>query len=151
MGDRLLLYPFLASKCGLFCTFCMKAYLNIDTPHSQPFWGNMVAAAGAGPNPIPQKRLTSGNLADAISFCLTPEASIAAAKIAKQMRAESGVKAAVKSFHDNLPVKELQCDLIPSQAAAWRYQNGKREWKLSKLAAGVLAEGGKLDAPSLEL
>jgi UDP:flavonoid glycosyltransferase YjiC (YdhE family) len=40
----------------------------------QPFWGNMVAAVGAGPNPIPHKSLTSQNLTDAISFCLNPEA-----------------------------------------------------------------------------
>lgn len=112
----------------------------------------MVAAAGAGPKPIPQKHLTSENLADAITFCLTPKASIAAAKIAKQMRNESGVKAAVKSFHSNLPIKEiLQCDVIPSQPAVWRYHKTNKEWKLSKIAAQVLANEGRLDVQSLEL
>ncbi|KLP20409.1 putative sterol glucosyltransferase [Fusarium fujikuroi] len=51
----------------------------------QPFWGNMVHAGGAGPAPIPFKALNSSNLAEAILFCLTPEASAAARQIADKM------------------------------------------------------------------
>ncbi|ESU10545.1 hypothetical protein FGSG_12581, partial [Fusarium graminearum PH-1] len=40
--------------------------------------GNMVHAGGAGPDPIPFKALNNSNLAEAILFCLTPEASAAA-------------------------------------------------------------------------
>src|SRR5690606_19496179 len=32
----------------------------------QPFWGRRVAALGAGPRPIPQRRLTATRLAEAI-------------------------------------------------------------------------------------
>ncbi|KAJ5511214.1 UDP-glucuronosyl/UDP-glucosyltransferase [Penicillium expansum] len=37
----------------------------------QPFWGNMVARAGAGPKPIPFAFLNFQNLTAAIQFCLT--------------------------------------------------------------------------------
>lgn len=111
----------------------------------------MVAAAGAGPKSIPQKHLTSHHLSDAIFFCLTQEASTAAAGIARQMRAESGVKAAVKSFHNNLPSENMQCDLIPQQPAIFTYKNGKTEYKLSKLAFGILAAESRLNVESLDL
>ncbi|CAF3519768.1 unnamed protein product, partial [Fusarium graminearum] len=53
-----------------------------DYPHEWLFQhitaGNMVHAGGAGPDPIPFKALNNSNLAEAILFCLTPEASAAA-------------------------------------------------------------------------
>jgi UDP:flavonoid glycosyltransferase YjiC (YdhE family) len=39
----------------------------------QAFWGAMIARAGAGPTPIPQKQLTAERLVEAIDFCLRPE------------------------------------------------------------------------------
>jgi UDP:flavonoid glycosyltransferase YjiC (YdhE family) len=39
----------------------------------QPFWGAMVARAGAGPVPIPFKQLTADKLAAAITEALKPE------------------------------------------------------------------------------
>ncbi|RYP78451.1 hypothetical protein DL771_000636 [Monosporascus sp. 5C6A] len=74
----------------------------------QPFWGAMVAAAGGGPRPTPQRQLNSDNLAEAIRFCLRPETAVAADSLGAQMRSESGVKAAVESFHAHLPVEELR-------------------------------------------
>ncbi|KAJ9662528.1 hypothetical protein H2201_006016 [Coniosporium apollinis] len=117
----------------------------------QPFWGNMVAAAGAGPKPIPYKSLSSQNLAEAISFCLTPEAATAAEKISAKMRTESGVKAAVKSFHANLPLEKLQCDFLPAQPAAWTCKVGKKTVKMSKMAAWILSEHMKTDRKNLKL
>jgi UDP:flavonoid glycosyltransferase YjiC (YdhE family) len=38
----------------------------------QPFWGAMVARAGAGPDPIAHKQLAADKLANAINFCLKP-------------------------------------------------------------------------------
>src|SRR5436305_14366449 len=38
----------------------------------QPFWGSMVARAGAGPQPIPYKHLTADALAAAITKALEP-------------------------------------------------------------------------------
>ncbi|KAI2465968.1 glycosyltransferase family 1 protein [Annulohypoxylon bovei var. microspora] len=105
----------------------------------QPFWGEMVAAAGAGPRPIPQASLNVDNLVEAIQLCLTPEAREAAQGIAAKMRTENGVKAAVASFHANLPVRELQCDIIKGQPAAWMYHGKKTKLRLSKVAVEILA------------
>lgn len=106
----------------------------------QPFWGDMIAAAGAGPEPIHHKSLTAQNLADAISFCLTPEAHAAAKAIASQMVCESGVSNAVHSFHANLPLEVMQCSLLPDHVASWTHKNTKA--RLSKLAAQLLIENG---------
>ncbi|KAH8894214.1 sterol glucosyltransferase [Thozetella sp. PMI_491] len=115
----------------------------------QPFWGEMVAARGAGPKPIPHKRLNRENLAEAIRFCLTPGASIAAEEIAAKMRQESGVKQAVASFHRNLP-RDLRCDILPDQPAAWQYaRKAGKSMKISKLAADILAEHLKVDRKKL--
>ncbi|KAK8159043.1 hypothetical protein BKA80DRAFT_344774 [Phyllosticta citrichinensis] len=105
----------------------------------QPFWGDMVAAAGAGPSPIPHRQLDSWILAEAITYCLTPEASDAAQGIAAKMRADNGAENAVHSFHAHLPLERIQCDLIPNRPAFWLYKKGKTRMKLSKLAAGLVA------------
>lgn len=98
----------------------------------------MVANAGAGPKPIPHKQLSPENLAAAIRYCLSPQALAAAQGIAAQMEAENGVQAAVNSWWRQLPLERIQCDLIPSQPAVWRYTKSKRLIKLSKTAAEVL-------------
>lgn len=54
----------------------------------QPFWGTMVAKAGAGPKPISHKNLTIENLTEAIEFCLTPRAQLAARKMGADIRGE---------------------------------------------------------------
>ncbi|KAF9871324.1 hypothetical protein CkaCkLH20_11245 [Colletotrichum karsti] len=104
----------------------------------QPFWGDMVAEAGAGPRPIPHKQLTSENLKAAIEYCLSNQAVSAARKIAAQMESERGVQAAADSWWKQLPLKRMQCDLVPSQPAVWTYTKSKRPMKLSKAAAEVL-------------
>ena len=111
----------------------------------------MVAAAGAGPRPIPQQHLTADRLAEAIRFCLTPSANIAANAIAAYMRSENGVKSAVRSFHANLPLETLQCDILRDRSAAFSWKRGDTELKLSKLATGVLLEHLKVDYKKLGL
>ena len=108
----------------------------------------MVAAAGAGPSPIPHKLLDSSNLAEALSFCLTPEAMAAAHEISLQMSAESGVQAAAQSFHANLPLEMIQCDVLPHLPAAWEYK--RLPIKVSKVAAQVLIDNAVLDASDLK-
>lgn len=110
----------------------------------------MVAAAGAGPKPIPYKSLTAESLAEAISFCLTPEAETAALAISAKMKTESGVKAAVQSFHSHLPMEGMQCDFFPDQSAAWTYR-GQKSMKMSKKAAGILTERMKIERADLRL
>jgi len=111
----------------------------------------MVAAARAGPDPIHHKSLNAQNLADAISFCLTKEAGYAAKGIARKMRADDGVKAAVRSFHSNLPMEGLQCELVTNEPAAWRYKLGNRYINMSKMAAEVLILNSEIDRKSLKL
>lgn len=116
---------------------------------SQPFWGNMVARAGAGARPIPYSRLDSKNLADAIRLCLTPEAAAAAQQIATKMRAESGVTAAVQSFHRHLPLERMRCHVLPNHAAVWTCVKSKRKIYLSKPAAQILIEKSMIDAKDI--
>ncbi|KAF5856518.1 UDP-Glycosyltransferase [Aspergillus alliaceus] len=117
----------------------------------QPFWGNMIAAAGAGPEPIPYKALTAQNLADAITYCLTPQATAVAKTIADRMRQECGVRAAVDSFHAHLPRHKMPCDIIPSEPAVWHFKKGKRAVKLSKVSAWILKHQGRLQEKHLKL
>jgi hypothetical protein len=98
----------------------------------------MVAAAGAGPSPIPYRKLNVENLADALRVCLSNDARIAAQSIADRMRSESGVRRAVASFHANLPLTTMRCDILPSQPAVWLLKKGNNMIKLSKEAAGIL-------------
>ena len=101
----------------------------------------MVATAGAGPPPINHKSLSPASLSSAIRFILTPSAQVAAQKISEKMSHENGVKEAVKSFHRNLPIKQMRCDLLPRKTAVWEYDLGdKRSMKLSDEAAFILME-----------
>ncbi|KAE8157889.1 UDP-Glycosyltransferase/glycogen phosphorylase [Aspergillus tamarii] len=115
----------------------------------QPFWGAMVAAAGAGPAPIPHQELTVDALAEGIQYCLTERAATAASVIANKMNSESGVHAAVASFHQNLPLERLQCDLCPGQPAVWSISKNHRKIKISKVAAEILVTGGSISRKSL--
>ncbi|KAL0933992.1 Sterol 3-beta-glucosyltransferase UGT80B1-like protein 1 [Colletotrichum truncatum] len=117
----------------------------------QPFWGDMVAAAGAGPKPIPQKDLTVETLSEAIRVCLTPEVAEAARKLAMRMKDESGVKAATAAFHANLPLNVLGCDILKEQPAVWMYRHKNSRVKLSKAAAEILTSHLKVDVARLKL
>jgi hypothetical protein len=111
----------------------------------------MVAQAGAGPHPILISKLNSGNLAEAITYCLTREAKAAAEDIAQKMATEDGVEAAVQSWLRQLPKIGLQCDLIPSQPATWVYKKSKKPIRISKLAAEQLISSKALHEKHLQL
>ncbi|KAH0269446.1 sterol glucosyltransferase, partial [Aureobasidium melanogenum] len=104
----------------------------------QPFWGHMIANSGAGPDPLPPRCMTVNTLAEAIRFLMRKETALAAEVIAERMDREQGVQAAVNSFHRHLPLGTMQCDLIPDQPAVWAIKSGRREVKLSKLAAEIV-------------
>lgn len=110
----------------------------------------MVARAGAGPDPIPHASLNPENLAAAIKFCLNPEATAAAREISRKMQRDSGVKAAVDSFHRNLPLDRMRCSVMPDQAAAWSYGKGKQSLLLSKIAVSILIEHGKINTKNIQ-
>ncbi|KAJ8060680.1 hypothetical protein OCU04_010985 [Sclerotinia nivalis] len=117
----------------------------------QPFWGNMVAAAGAGPPPIDHQSLTVTILSSSIKFLLSPNAVIAAHDLAVKIRQENGVKEAVNSFHRNLPLKTMSCELMPQQPATWFWKKGKKNLKLSHQAAAVLVEKKKINTSNLSI
>ncbi|KAM0554892.1 hypothetical protein ACHAPJ_006627 [Fusarium lateritium] len=120
------------------------------TWQGQPFWGQMVANAGAGHKPIPHTQLSVDNLSEAINYCLTDEAAHAAASIAAKMESEQGVRAAVQSFHKHLPLEGIMCDLIPSEPAVWLYSKSKKSIKLSRLAAEILISTKSIDGKTLK-
>lgn len=94
----------------------------------QPFWGRMIHNAGAGPKPIPQKKLTSERLAEGIKFCTTEGAKAAAAELGGRIKAEvchsfkcctysdlthfamnqDGRQKGVDSFHAHLPLLNMR-------------------------------------------
>jgi hypothetical protein len=111
----------------------------------------MVAKAGAGPSPIPHSQLTAENLSEAIRYCLSEEASQAAMAISVKMECEEGVRAAVQSFHRQLPLERMRCDLVPKEPAVWQYDKSKHLIKLSKVAAEMLLSEKLIEAKHLKL
>ena len=62
----------------------------------QPFWGQRVAALGAGPPPIPQRKLSADNLAAAIQQAVTDTGlQQRAAALGEKLCAEDGLSTAV--------------------------------------------------------
>ena len=121
----------------------MTTYANVR--RSQPFWANVVAAAGAGAKPIPQKQFTVERLTEALRFALSPDVGRAAVALARQMKQEDGVRAAVESFHRWLPLEKMQCQIDPSQAARWLLEvDGKHHIRLSDKAASILLARNKI-------
>ncbi|GAB7351714.1 hypothetical protein MBLNU459_g2302t2 [Dothideomycetes sp. NU459] len=115
----------------------------------QPFWGAMVAKAGAGPDPIPHKELTADNLADAIMTALKPESLERAKELSESISHEKGSETGAQSFHQFLDLDKMRCTLAPSRAAVWRLK--RTDVRLSALAATVLGNAGVLDFKDLKL
>ncbi|EMC98969.1 glycosyltransferase family 1 protein [Baudoinia panamericana UAMH 10762] len=115
----------------------------------QPFWGSMVARAGAGPQPIPHKQLTAENLAEAIEYCLRPESQQRAQELADKIASERGSDIGAQSFHQFLDVDKLRCNVSPSRAAVWRLK--RTQVRLSAMAACTLANEGLLDFNDIKL
>jgi sterol 3beta-glucosyltransferase len=63
----------------------------------QPFWGRRVHALGAGPRPIPAKKLSMQTLAGALGKVVgNPEVESRARELSERIRAEDGVAAAIE-------------------------------------------------------
>lgn len=115
----------------------------------QPFWGAMIARAGAGPEPIHHKKLTAESLADAINFCLKAESLRRAKELASKIATEQGTHKGAQSFHQNLEPDRLRCLLVPSRVAVWRLR--RTQVRLSSFAACTLANAKVLDFGDLKL
>ncbi|KAG5462278.1 MAG: hypothetical protein BJ554DRAFT_5419 [Olpidium bornovanus] len=108
----------------------------------QPFWGSMIAGAGAGPEPIPHKKLSVENLCEALLFATSEQAIVAAGRLGEKMREENGAFAAARSFHRHLPTYHMRCDVDPTRLAA--FYNPQSDMKLSSVAAQVLISEGRI-------
>lgn len=93
----------------------------------QTSWGRMVYRAGAGPEPIPYSSLIVEYLTAAVQLCLTPVAEAAAQDTAFIIKGESGVDAAVESFHQNQLIERMRCHVMPNQTAVGTCKRGKRD------------------------
>lgn len=113
----------------------------------QPFWGAMVARAGAGPMPIHHKQLTADKLADAILKALEPETLERAKELGNKIHEERGTETGAACFHKQLNVDRLRCAMSPGRAAVWRVKTNDSEegLRLSAFAATVLEHEGILD------
>lgn len=115
----------------------------------QPFWGEMIARAGAGPDPIPHRQLTAGKLADAIAFCLERETLERAKDLASKIAEEKGSEQGAQFFHQSLRPDRLRCALSPSRASVWHVKGTKVD--LSAFAACTLANANLLDFKDMKL
>ena len=115
----------------------------------QPFWGAMTARAGAGPYPVPYKDLNSDKLANSIKEALKPESLGRAAELAKKIRSEDGTEAGAQSFHRQLKLEAVRCNLYPQRPAVWRVK--RTDIRLSALAATVLGNEGLVNFSDLKL
>jgi hypothetical protein len=131
------------------CTTPGRPTLVVPFFGDQPFWGAMVARAGAGPDPISHKQLTADKLAKAIDFCLRPESLERAKELARKIAEERGSDVGAQSFHQYLEVDRLRCALSPARAATWRIK--RTQVRLSAFAACTLANADLLDFHDLKL
>jgi UDP:flavonoid glycosyltransferase YjiC (YdhE family) len=69
----------------------------------QPFWAQRIFALGAGPRPIPARRLSVSTLSEAIR-CVVADERIRrrAGELGAQIRAEDGVRRAVEAFQEHV-------------------------------------------------
>jgi hypothetical protein len=114
----------------------------------QPFWGSMIARAGAGPEPIPYNKLTAESLGAAIQEALRPETLQRARELGEKIREEKGTEVGGRSFHQFLEVDKLRCSLAPSRVAVWRVR--RTQVRLSALAASVLVKEGVIKYQDLK-
>lgn len=110
----------------------------------------MVARAGAGPKGIPDKELILQNVTEALSYCMSKEASEAALELSEKMNGDSGVRAAVRSFHKHLPTEAMRCQLAGDKVAMWTYHSQGRQMLLSEFAASVLVCHSRIEKKKLK-
>ena len=133
---------------------CGKPTMIVPFFGDQPFWGAMVANAGAGAeSAVPYKRLTVDALANGIRQCLSPEAKRNAERIAHDIEMEGdGAKNAVEAFHRHLPLvgeSSMRCCVFQDRVAVWVVKNTRL--RLSSLAAELLIEKGRFSWQDMRL
>lgn len=115
----------------------------------QPFWGQMIAKAGAGPVPIPFKKMTSETLAASITFALKEEVKVAVQAMAAQIAEEDGAAETAADMEQALNLDEMRCHVCPERLAIWK--DKKTGAHLSGMAASTLAEQELIHPKDLRL
>jgi UDP:flavonoid glycosyltransferase YjiC (YdhE family) len=115
----------------------------------QPFWGAMIAKAGAGPDPIPYKQLNAEKLAGAINKALEPTTLEKAAELGAKIRGEQGTEEGALSFQRQLKADTMCCSLAPDRVAVFRLK--RTRIKLSALAFNVLNTEGLVELEDVKL
>ncbi|RDW84681.1 UDP-glycosyltransferase phosphorylase [Coleophoma cylindrospora] len=116
----------------------------------QPFWGAMVFRAGAGPEPVPYKKMTEETLAHSISLALGPEIQAAAESMGKMIvRENPGAAEAARYFSEAIDLSRMRCFLSPERVAVWRIK--KSNVQLSNVAVSALMAGGHLSFEHIKL
>ncbi|KAF5018680.1 hypothetical protein F66182_9326 [Fusarium sp. NRRL 66182] len=115
----------------------------------QPFWGQMMARAGAGPVSVPYKQLTAEILAESITFALQSEVQEVARGMALQIQEEDGAGGAASDIQERLNIDSLRCDICPERLATWRHR--KTGAHLSGFAFGCLLDQGLVESSDIEL
>jgi len=83
----------------------------------QFFWGRIVADAGAGPEPIPIRRLDIEHLTAAFDACRRPQVRERATELGALLRASDGAELAAQSVERHLPALALCCSADPHHLA----------------------------------
>jgi UDP:flavonoid glycosyltransferase YjiC (YdhE family) len=83
----------------------------------QFFWGRIVANAGAGPEPIPIRRLNAESLTAAFDACRRPHIRERANELGALLRATDGVELTVQSIERHLPAPVMCCSHDPDHLA----------------------------------
>ena len=107
----------------------------------QFFWGAVVHNANAGPAPLPHAELTLEKLVCAIEEALREDVRASAARLGKEIAMEEGVKEAVRSWSERLPVVGLRCGVLGERVAVWRWRGSGRGGKHDKRKGGEGGEG----------
>jgi UDP:flavonoid glycosyltransferase YjiC (YdhE family) len=115
----------------------------------QPFWGGVVARAGAAPAPIPYKKLTAARLGSAIIEALQPAMTERAIELRLLVSKEKGAETAASLFYSHLPLTKMHCFVCPDRIAVWRVS--RTSIHLSAMSAAVLYKEGLLDFDHLKL
>jgi UDP:flavonoid glycosyltransferase YjiC (YdhE family) len=115
----------------------------------QFWWAGIVQRAGAGPQAVPYKKLTSDNLADNIREALKPETKAKAQELSEKMKGEDGVSVAAEQFHNLQSTKKFACFLCPDRTSVWRVR--RTNVNLSAFAVAVLTKHGRIQPRDIKL
>lgn len=115
----------------------------------QPFWGAMIHKAGAGPEPVPFKKMTEDSLYNSIMTALGPEIQKNVKIMSEKIAGENGAETAAATFNSTVNIESMRCLLSPDRLAVWRLKG--TDIRLSSVAASLLVDEGFVDISQFKL